>query len=37
MIWEILVSALLVIGGFFGLRGSYGAGQASDPMTRLHA
>lgn len=37
MIWEIIVSALLVIGGFFGLVGSYGLVKLPDPMTRLHA
>lgn len=37
MFWEILVSALLVIGGFFGLVGSYGLVKLPDPMTRLHA
>ena len=37
MIWEIIVSALLVIGGFFGLVGSYGLVKLPDQMTRLHA
>ena len=37
LFWEILVSALLVIGGFFGLVGSYGLVKLPDPMTRLHA
>ena len=35
--FEILVSALLVIGGFFGFVGSYGLVKLPDPMTRLHA
>ncbi|UXU75388.1 MULTISPECIES: Na+/H+ antiporter subunit G [unclassified Paracoccus (in: a-proteobacteria)] len=37
MIAEIVVSALLVIGGIFGLVGSYGLVKLPDPMTRLHA
>ena len=37
MIGEILVSVLLVLGGFFGLVGSYGLIKLPDPMTRLHA
>jgi len=37
MIAEIVVSVLLVVGGFFGLVGSYGLGKLPDPMTRLHA
>ena len=37
MIWDIIISALLVIGGFFGLVGSYGLVKLPDPMTRLHA
>ncbi|MGA0616586.1 Na+/H+ antiporter subunit G [Paracoccus sp. KR1-242] len=37
LVAEILVSALLVIGGFFGLVGSYGLVKLPDPMTRLHA
>lgn len=36
-IGEIIVSALLVIGGFFGLVGSYGLVKLPDQMTRLHA
>ncbi|MFP1644333.1 Na+/H+ antiporter subunit G [Pontitalea aquivivens] len=35
--WEILISALLVIAGIFGLVGSYGLVKLPDPMTRLHA
>ena len=35
--FEILVSALLVIGGFFGFVGSYGLVKLPEPMTRLHA
>ncbi|KGJ06738.1 multicomponent K+:H+ antiporter subunit G [Paracoccus halophilus] len=37
MIWEIIISVLLVTGGFFGLVGSYGLVKLPDPMTRLHA
>ncbi|TQS71404.1 Na+/H+ antiporter subunit G [Rhodobacteraceae bacterium] len=37
LFWEILVSALLVIGGFFGLVGSFGMVKLPDSMTRLHA
>ncbi len=34
---EILISALLVIAGVFGLVGSFGLLKLPDPMTRLHA
>lgn len=34
---EILLSALLVIGGIFGLTGSYGLIRLKDQMQRLHA
>ncbi len=34
---EILISALLVIGGTFGLIGSFGLLKLNDPMKRLHA
>jgi multicomponent K+:H+ antiporter subunit G len=34
---ELLVSVLLVIGGVFGLVGSYGLAKLPDLMTRLHA
>lgn len=34
---EILIAALLVIGGIFGAVGSYGLVKLPDPMTRLHA
>ena len=34
---EILIAALLVLGGFFGLIGSYGMLKLRDPMQRLHA
>ena len=37
MIGEILVSGLLIIGGVFGLVGSWGLIRLPDPMTRLHA
>ncbi|WP_370656162.1 Na+/H+ antiporter subunit G [Paracoccus wurundjeri] len=37
MIAEILISALLVIGGLFGVIGSYGLVKLPDQMTRLHA
>src|SRR3546814_8789627 len=34
---ELLVSALIVIGGIFGLMGSYGLVKLPDLMTRLHS
>src|SRR3546814_6717390 len=34
---ELLVSALIVIGGIFGLVGSYGLVKLPDLMTRLHS
>lgn len=34
---EILLAALLVLGGTFGLIGSYGLFKLKDPMQRLHA
>ncbi|MDP5308227.1 Na+/H+ antiporter subunit G [Paracoccus spongiarum] len=34
---EILISAVLVIGGIFGLVGSFGLVKLPDQMTRLHA
>lgn len=34
---EIIVSALLVLGGIFGLIGSYGLIKLRDGMQRLHA
>ena len=37
MFWDIVISALLVIGGVFGLVGSFGLVKLPDPMTRLHA
>lgn len=37
LFWEIVISALMVIGGVFGLVGSYGLVKLPDPMTRLHA
>ncbi len=36
LFFEILISALLVISGVFGLVGSYGLVKLPDPMTRLH-
>ena len=33
---ELLISALIVIGGVFGLAGSYGLAKLPDLMTRLH-
>lgn len=36
-LFDILVSALLVLAGIFGLIGSYGLLKLSDPMARLHA
>ena len=35
--FEILISALLVLGGIFGLIGSYGLIRLRDGMQRLHA
>jgi multicomponent K+:H+ antiporter subunit G len=37
LITEILISAFLVIGGIFGLVGSYGLVKLAAPMARLHA
>lgn len=37
MIGEILVSVLLVFGGFFGLVGAWGLVRLPDAMSRLHA
>lgn len=37
MLAELFVSALLVIGGLFGLIGSFGLVKLRDPMQRLHA
>lgn len=37
MIGEILVSLLLVCGGFFGLVGAWGLVRLPDAMSRLHA
>jgi multicomponent K+:H+ antiporter subunit G len=37
MLIEILVSAFLVIGGVFGLVGSFGLLKLTDTMQRLHA
>ena len=37
MLVEILISAFLVIGGLFGLVGSFGLLKLSDTMQRLHA
>lgn len=34
---ELVLSALLVMGGCFGLVGSYGLLKLRDPMQRLHA
>ncbi|MCB1390245.1 MAG: Na+/H+ antiporter subunit G [Rhodobacteraceae bacterium] len=34
---EIAVTVFLVVGGVFGLVGSYGLIRLPDPMTRLHA
>lgn len=33
---ELLISALIVVGGVFGLVGSYGLAKLPDLMTRLH-
>lgn len=37
LIAEILITAMLVIGGIFGLVGSYGMLKLKEPMQRLHA
>ena len=37
LIAEIIISALLVVSGFFALVGSYGLIRLPDTMTRLHA
>lgn len=37
IVLEALVALLLVLGGFFGLVGSYGLVKLPDLMTRLHA
>lgn len=37
MLIDIIVSALLVAGGFFGLVGAWGLVRLPDAMTRLHA
>lgn len=37
LIWEILVSSLLVVGGIFTVVGSFGLVKLSDLMKRLHA
>jgi multicomponent K+:H+ antiporter subunit G len=34
---ELLIAALLALGGIFGLIGSYGLLKLKDPMQRLHA
>lgn len=36
-LYEILITAFLVIGGLFGLVGSFGLIKLDDPMSRLHA
>jgi multicomponent K+:H+ antiporter subunit G len=37
MIFDIAISAFLVMGGIFGLVGSFGLIKLDDPMSRLHA
>lgn len=37
MIWDILISAAIVIGSVFVLVGSYGLIKLKNPMSRLHA
>jgi multicomponent K+:H+ antiporter subunit G len=37
VVLEILIAALLVVAGVFGLVGSFGLLKLSDPMARLHA
>ncbi|MDK3019512.1 Na+/H+ antiporter subunit G [Pseudodonghicola flavimaris] len=36
-IFEYLIAAALVLGGIFGLVGSFGLVKLNDPMSRLHA
>lgn len=36
-VWDILTAAMLVVGGVFGLVGSWGLVKLPDTMTRLHA
>ncbi|WP_264210060.1 Na+/H+ antiporter subunit G [Leisingera thetidis] len=36
-LFEFLVAAFLVIGGIFGIVGSFGLIKLNDPMSRLHA
>ncbi|UWQ26182.1 Na+/H+ antiporter subunit G [Leisingera aquaemixtae] len=36
-LFEFLVAAFLVMGGVFGIVGSYGLIKLNDPMSRLHA
>lgn len=37
LFWQVLIAAMLVISGGFGLVGSFGLIKLPDPMTRLHA
>lgn len=37
VLFEIVVAALLVVGGLFGVIGGWGLVRLPDPMTRLHA
>lgn len=37
LIAEIIIAGLLVVGGIFGVVGSWGLVRLPDPMTRLHA
>lgn len=37
MIIELLISVCVVVGGLFGLVGSFGLIKLSDPMSRMHA
>ena len=37
MLGELAIAALLVLGGVFGLIGSFGLLKLADPMQRLHA
>ncbi|HCY99234.1 MAG: Na+/H+ antiporter subunit G [Rhodobacterales bacterium RIFCSPHIGHO2_02_FULL_62_130] len=37
MIWDLLIAALLVISGLFGLIGAFGLLKLRAPMQRLHA
>jgi multicomponent K+:H+ antiporter subunit G len=37
LVWDIVIAAMLVVAGVFGLVGSVGLMKLPDPLTRLHA